>query len=259
MAGHSKWHNIKHRKAAQDAKKWKIYSIHSKLIALEAQKWWDPDNNPSLYAAIENAKKQWVPNDNIDRAIKKWTWEDKDWVQIVEMSYEWYWPWWIAIMVRVLTDNKNRTAANIRHIFTKYWWNLWESWAVSWMFKRKWILIIDSLKYSFEKIEELVYETNAEDIEKDWDIIKITTSVDDFKEVENFFIKNNIELDASEIDNIPDNYTKLEEFDNVLKFKKMLEAFDLDEDVESVSSNEEIDEKLSQDVDEFIEKNTFKT
>jgi len=152
MAKHSKYDNIKHRKAAQDAKKGKIYSIHAKLITLAAQGEWDPSKNPNLAMLIEKAKKDWVPNDTIDRAIKKWTWEDKSGCIIQEILYEWYGPSWIAIIVKVLTDNKNRTAASIRHIFWKYSWNLWESWSVSWMFKRKWIIIIDSTKQQMLKI-----------------------------------------------------------------------------------------------------------
>jgi len=90
MAKHSKYDNIKHRKAAQDAKKWKVYSIHAKLITLAAQWEWDPAKNPNLAMLIEKAKKDWVPNENIDRAIKKWTWEDKSWCMIQEILYEWY-------------------------------------------------------------------------------------------------------------------------------------------------------------------------
>lgn len=250
---------VQARKNAVNAVKWKTFSLHAKLIAVAAAKWWDPDKNPALYAAIHTAKKAWVPNDNIDRAIKKWTWEDKSWAMIEEIIYEWYGPGWVAIMVSTLTDNKNRTVSNIRHIFTKYGWNLWESWVVSWMFHRKWVIFIDPKKYDYSKIEELTYETNAEDIIKEEDYIKIITSTDDFNEVEKFFEDNWIEFIESKLDFVAENETEITEFDKALKFTKMLEGFDEEEDVNIVSSNELISPSLQQEVDDFIEKNTFKT
>ena len=259
MAKHSKFDNIKHRKAAQDAKKWKIYSIHAKLIALAASSEWDPQKNPNLAMLIEKAKKDWVPNENIDRAIKKWTWENKDWVQIIEIIYEWYAAGWVAIIITVLTDNRNRTASNIRHIFSKTSWNMWEPWSVSWMFKRKWIIIIDSSKYNYQKIEELILETDSEDIILEWDIIKIITSIEDFNKIEQFLYDSKIEIESSSIDYIPDNKIEITDFDKALKIIKMIEAFDEDEDVISVTSNEIIDDILLEEVYDFIEKNTFKT
>ncbi len=259
MAKHSKYDNIKHRKAAQDAKKWKIYSIHAKLITLAAQWEWDPSKNPNLAMLIEKAKKDWVPNDNIDRAIRKWTWEDKSWCLIQEILYEWYWPSWVAIIVKVLTDNKNRTAASIRHTFTKYSWNLWETGSVSWMFKRKGIILINSSKYNYDNIEELTFETEAEDIITQNNIIKITTNVDSLQEITEYFVKNNIEIDSSEMEYIADNTINITDFDHALKIVKMIEAFEEDEDVESVHTTENINDILLKEVLEFIEKNTFRT
>lgn len=250
---------VQARKNAVNAVKWKVFSMHAKLIAIAATKGWDPDKNPALYSAIHTAKKAWVPNENIDRAIKKWTWEDKSSAIIEEIIYEWYGPSWIAVMVSTLTDNRNRTASNIRHIFTKYWWNLWESWVVSWMFHRKWVIFIDPKKYDYEKIEELTYNTNAEDIIREEDYIKIVTSIWDFNETEKFFEEQEIEMIEAKLDFLPDNEIDVTEFDSALKFTKMLEAFDNDEDVNIVSSNEIISNKLQEEVDEFIEKNTFKS
>ena len=247
------------RRDAVNAVKWKVFAIHAKLIALAAQSWGDIHMNPSLAMEVEKAKKAGVPNDNISRAIKKWTWEDKEAAQITEIVYEWYAAGWVSLMVSTLTDNKNRTVANIRHIFAKYSWNMWESWAVSWMFHRKWVIFIDSEKHTPDEIEELVYETSAEDfISQDW-YIKIISSVEDFNEVVKFFEEKNITILESKIDFIPDTETEITEFDKALKFTKMMEAFDEDEDVNTVSTNEIIDEKLQKEVDEFIEKNTFRT
>ena len=124
---------VQARKNAVNAAKGKVFSLHAKLIALAAQKWWNPDDNPTLAAAIIKAKKEGVPSDNIERSIKKGTGEDTSAEQIVEIVYEWYAPGGVAIMVSTLTDNKNRTVANIRHIFNKYGGNMWESGVVSWM------------------------------------------------------------------------------------------------------------------------------
>lgn len=250
---------VQARKNAVNSVKWKIFSLHAKLIAVAAAKWWNPDDNPTLSSAIHTAKKAWVPNDNIDRAIKKWTWEDKDAAQIYEIVYEWYAPGWVAIIVQTLTDNKNRTVSNIRHIFTKYGWNIWESWAVSWMFHRKWVIFIDPSKHDYESVEELVFETNAEDIISEETYIKIIISVEDFNEVEKYLEEKGIEIMQSKLDYVPDNDVEITEFDKALKFKKMIEAFEEDEDVALVSTNEIISTDLEKEVDAFIEKNTFRT
>lgn len=250
---------VQARKDAVNSVKWKIFSLHAKLIAIAATKGWDLDQNPSLAAAVYTARKAWVPNDNIDRAIKKWTGEDKSWEQIQEIVYEWYWPGWVAVIVSTLTDNKNRTVSNIRHIFTKFGWNMWENGAVSWMFHRKWVIFIDPKKYDFNKIEELVYETNAEDIINENSYIKIIVSVEDLHDVEKFFEDKKIEIMEAKLDFIPDNDVEITEFEKALKFTKMIEAFDEDEDVNIVSSNEIISETLQKEVEEFSEKNKFRT
>jgi len=258
MAWHSKWHNIKHKKSRADAARWKIFTIHAKLIAMAAQKWWDPDLNPTLAEAIAKAKADNVPNDNIDRAIKKWTGDDKSAETISEISYEWYAPWWVAIIVRTLTDNKNRTASNIRHIFSKMGWNLWENWVVSWMFDRKWYIIVSLESYNVEELEELLLESDAEDfVVENW-YLKIYTAVEDFMSVKNFLESKNIELEYAELDHIPQNYNEVSDFDNALKCIKMIEAFDEDEDVEKVIHNADISDDMYKEVEDFIEKNKFR-
>ncbi len=247
------------RRDAVNAAKWKVFSVHAKLIAIAAAGGGDPDGNPALAAAIYKAKKEWVPNDNIDRAIKKWTWEDKSAAQIVEVIYEWYAPGGVALMVSTLTDNKNRTVSSIRHIFSKYGWNMWESWAVSWMFHRKWVIFIDPSKHDYDTVEEIVFDTNAEDIILGDNYIKIITSVEDFMSVEKTLEEKGIDVMESKLDFVPDNDTEITDFDKVLKFKKMLEAFEEDEDVSLVSSNEVISPELDKEVEEYIEKHSFKS
>jgi len=250
---------VQARKNAVNAVKWKVFSMHAKLIAIAAQKWWNPDDNPTLATLIGKAKKEGVPNDTIDRAIKKWTGEDKDAAQISEIIYEWYAPGGIALLISTLTDNKNRTVSNVRSIFSKYGGNMGESWAVSWMFHSKWVIFIDPLVHPYESIEELVFETDAQDILQEAWYTKVITAPEDLHNVEVFFENNNIEIYESKLDYIPDNEIEINDFDKALKFTKMIEAFDEDEDINIVSTNEIISEELQEQVHAFIEKNTFRT
>lgn len=250
---------VQARKDAVNKVKWKIFSLHAKLISIAANSGGNPDDNPALASAIYKAKKDWVPANNIEKAIKKWTWEDKNTSVIMEIVYEWYAPGWVSVMISVLSDNKNRTVSNIRHIFSKFGWSMWESWSVSWTFNRKWVIFIDPKKYDTDEIEELVYETKAEDFIVEGSYLKIITSVEDYHEVENFFEAKEIELMETKLDFIPDNDVEITDFDKALKFTKMIEAFNDDEDVSLVSSNESISDELQKEVDDFIEKNTFRT
>ena len=254
-----RWPVVAKRRDAVNAVKWKVFAIHAKLISLAAQSWGDIDMNPTLAMEVEKARKAGVPNENISRAIKKWTGEDKEAAQITEIIYEWYAAGWVSVMVSTLTDNKNRTVANIRHIFTKYSGNMWENGAVSWMFHRKWVIFINPEKHNSDEIEELVFETEAEDFISEDGYLKIITSVEDFGEVEKFFEEKNISILESKIDFIPDTESEITEFDKALKFTKMIEAFNEDEDVNTVSTNEIISDELQKEIEVFIEKNTFRT
>jgi len=250
---------VQARKNAVNAVKGKVFSLHAKLIALAAQSGGNPDDNPSLAAAITKAKKEGVPNDNIDRAIKKWTWEDKSAAQIVQIMYEWYAAGWVAVIANTLTDNKNRTVANIRHIFSKMSWNMGESGSVSWMFKRKGLIIINLSKHNADEIEELLMETEAEDYTIEWDSIEVICAPEHLSDIQNFLEQAEVIPDVAEIDYIPDTEVEVTDFDNALKVTKMLQAFEEDEDVEWVYANGNISPELQKEVDAFIEKNTFKT
>jgi len=254
-----RWPVVAKRRDAVNAVKGKIFAIHAKLIAIAAQKWADPDMNAALHAAVYKAKKEGVPNENIDRAIKKGSWEDKDAVQISEILYEGYAPGWVALIVNVLTDNKNRTVANIRHAFTKFGGNMGESGAVSWMFHRKGVIFIDPAKHAFDNVEEIAFETDIEDMVMEAGYIKITTGLEDFSTVEKYLEDKNIELFEAKMDYIPDTEVEMDDFDKALKFTKMIEAFNEDEDVEFVATNEIISDELQTKVDDFIEKNTFRS
>lgn len=254
-----RWPVVEKKKNQSNAAKQKVFTIHAKLIAIAAGKWGDPDKNPSLADAIEKARKDNVPNDNIARAIKKGTGEDKSGTQIDQIVYEWYGAWGVAVIVTTLTDNKNRTAPNIRHIFSKYGWNMWEPGSVSFIFEKKGMLIIDLENNKKEDLEELVFETSAEDFFEEEGMFKVITSLEDFVSVKKFFEWKNIHFEFADIDYIPSTTAEVDDFDKALKLTKMLEAFWEDEDVEKVSINGNISLDLQKEVDEFIEKNTFRT
>lgn len=254
-----RWPTVEGKKNISNAIKQKVFSLHAKLISLAASKWSDPSLNPTLYDALEKARKDNIPSDNIERAIKKWSWEDKANEQISQLTYEWYAPGWVAIVIQVLTDNKNRTASNIRHIFTKFGWNMGESGSVAWIFPRKWVITFLKSKVDENKIEELMFETNVDDIQKIWDTIKLICPLDNLKEVWEFFKSNWFEFEKSTVEYIPNNEVDVTEFDKALKIIKMTEALDEDEDVEDYSLNANISPELEKEVNDFIEKNTFRT
>ncbi|NUJ97983.1 YebC/PmpR family DNA-binding transcriptional regulator [Candidatus Gracilibacteria bacterium] len=259
MARHSKWHNIKHRKAAQDAKKGKMYAIHAKLIAMAAVSGGDPLKNSSLDMAIIKAKQDGVPAENIERAIKRGTGQDKNDTEILSIVYEGYAPGGVAVVVSVVTDNKNRTASNIRHIFSKYGGNMGEPGSVSWIFQKKGVLVFEKENTDISKLEELVFETDVEDMKEEDDIVKLIVAPESFGEVRKFFLNKGFTINESGTEFIPNNEVEVNEFDKVLKITKMIEALEEDEDVEDYAMNYNIDEKLQEEVDEFIEKNTFRT
>jgi len=251
---------VQARKEAVNNAKGKIFSLHAKLISLAAQKWGNPDDNPTLATAVYEAKKAWVPNENIARAIKKWSGEDSSLEQIQEIIYEWYASGGIALLVNCLTDNKNRTVANIRHIFWKYGGNLGESGSVSWMFEKKGVIFINPILHSYESIENNLYDLRwLEDIMVETEYIKLITSLEEFSWDIQYLEWLWIEIMESKIDYIPNNEIEIKEHEQVLKLTKMLQAFEEDEDVNYVSSNEIIAPELQAEVDKFIEKHSFRT
>lgn len=238
MAGHSKWHNIQRRKGAQDAKRGKIFMRHAKFIYTAAkQGGGDPDMNPALRTAIEKAKAENMPNDNIERAIKKAT-GTLDGASFEELTYEGYGPSGIAVIVNVLTDNKNRTASDVRHAFSKFGGNLGESGCVSFMFDRSGYIVIVDEEGTVDE-EELTLEAidaGAEDIEVNEGVFEIYTAPEDFAAVKNNLEDKGFLIEESEMTLKPQTYTELDEEDEdkVLRLVDMLEE---SEDVQDVHHN----------------------
>lgn len=244
MSGHSKWHSIKHKKAATDAKRGKIFTQHANLITIAARNSGDTDMNPNLRLAIDNAKKANVPNNNIERAIKRGTGELKEGTEISEITYEGYGPAGTAIMVECLSDNKNRTYTNIRTIFNKKGGNLGTNGSVAWMFERKGVIIVKTDGKRTDEIELAAIEAGAEDIQKEDNFIEIKTNPNEMIGVNDKLKSQGIESENAEVLLIPNNTVKIENEEDARKVLTFVEALEEDEDVTNVSSNFDISDEL---------------
>jgi YebC/PmpR family DNA-binding regulatory protein len=246
MSGHSKWAGIKHKKALVDAKKGKLFSKLNKEITIAAKTGGaNPGANPRLRLAIAKAKEANVPNDNIERAIKKGTGELPG-VSYEQISYEGYGPGGVAIMAEALTDNKNRTTAEIRNIFTNKGGNLAGSGSVNWLFHRKGFIVVNKSKAEEEKLMSIAIENGAEDLKTEEDTYEIVTDIKDYERVRTALKDNGIEQEAAEITMIPSSYVKLQgkHAEQVLNLVESLEDHD---DVQNVYANFDIPDEVLQE------------
>jgi YebC/PmpR family DNA-binding regulatory protein len=243
MSGHSKWHSIKHKKAAVDAKRGKAFSRVIKEITIAARLGGgDPDGNPRLRTAIQNAKSVNMPQDNITRAIKKGTGELPG-VSYDEVTYEGYGPGGVAIMVEIMTDNKNRSVAEIRHIFSKHNGNLGETGCVAWMFQKKGLIILPVEGVNEDKLMEVVLEAGGDDINRETDTFEVTTEPDAMETVKNAIEKAGLPISEASVTMIPQSTIKLEG-KQAVSMLKMMEALEDHEDVQNVYANFDIDEDV---------------
>lgn len=250
MSGHNKWASIKHKKGANDAKRGKLWSRIAKELTLAAREGGgDAETNAKLRVIIAKAKSANMPNDNIDRAIKRGTGEFDDGTVLEEIIYEGYGPGGVAVMLDIATDNKNRTAAEIRSIFSKNGGSLGENGCVAWSFNRKALFTVDATKYEEDSIMEMALEAGAEDIENEDDVYSITAPVESFSDLAEAFKNNNIETLSADITRIAENTIKVEgsEAKRVLKMLDLLEDHD---DVQSVSANFDIDDSVFGEMEE---------
>ena len=242
MSGHSKWHTIKHKKGALDAKRGKIFTKLIKEITVAARTGGsgDIEANARLRKAVSDAKGQNMPNDTIDRAIKRGTGEIEG-ASYDEVTYEGYGPNGVAVMVEAMTDNRNRTVAEIRHIFSKNGGNMGESGSVGWMFDKKGLIIVDKEAKSEEELFEIAIEAGADDLQDEGDVFEIYTAPDAFDAVLDAIKSAGIEPQAAEVSQIPQNYIKLEGAD-AKQMLKLFDALDDNDDVQKVYANFDIDE-----------------
>lgn len=242
MSGHSKWAQIKHKKAKADAKRGQVFTKLIRELTIAAREGGgDPASNARLRHAIDLARENNMPYENIERAIKRGTGELPG-MTFEEITYEGYGPSSVAIIVEAATDNKNRTTAEIRHIFTKYGGKLGTTGCVSYMFSPKGIIYVDK-SIEEEKIFELVVDAGVEDIKTEDEGITITTDVKNFVAVKDILSKNNIKIIEAKITKIPQNYVHLEgeKAQSLLKFLDELESHD---DVQEVYANFDIPDSL---------------
>ena len=238
MSGHSKWSTIKRKKGAADAKRGAVFTRLSKDITLAAREGGGAiDMNPALRLAVKKAKTSNMPSANIERAIKKGTGELPG-IKYENFEYEGYGPHSVAILIEIMTDNKNRTLPEIRSIMTKNGGNLGESGCVNWMFEKKGIFTIQTTNIDEDSLMELLENSNIEDIIFDESIFEIIVLSDDFKPVSTIFDKNNIDYDG-EISLVPQNFIQLslDEADKVIKLLELIENHD---DVQKVHTNFQI-------------------
>jgi YebC/PmpR family DNA-binding regulatory protein len=236
MSGHSKWHSIKHKKGAVDAKRGKLFTkIIKEIIVAARMGGGDVEANPRLRTAVLKAKSANMPKDNVERAIKKGTGELEG-VEYIEMSYEGYGPGGVALFIEILTDNKNRAAAEIRHILSKYGGNLGENGCVAYQFSRKGVIAYDASKYSEDDILAVALDAGAEDVTNEDGIIEVLTNPEDFENVVNALEAGNFTHESAEITKITDNMLSLDD-DKTRKALKLIDALEDNDDVQNVYTN----------------------
>ncbi len=246
MSGHSKWATIRHKKGAQDAKRGKLFSKLIKEITVAAKMGGgEEESNPRLRTAVLKAKGANMPKDNIERAIKKGTGELGG-SEYYELSYEGYGPNGVAILVDALTDNKNRTAADVRSIFNKNGGNLGENGCVSYLFTRKGIIGYDAEQYSEDDILEVALEAGAEDVETSGDTIEVSTAPEEFENVLNAMSAAGYEHTMAEVSRVAETTISLDD-EGTRKALRLVELLDDHDDVQEVATNLDIPDDFDPD------------
>jgi YebC/PmpR family DNA-binding regulatory protein len=245
MAGHSKWSKVKRFKGAIDAKRGKIFSKLSKEITIAAKTGGgDPSGNPRLRSAIQSARGQSMPNDNIERAIRRGTGEGQDGAHIDEIVYEGYGPGGVAVIVEAATDNKNRTAAEIRAIFTKNHGNLASSGSVSYMFHKKGMITVPKAALAEDRIFELALEAGAEELTTEEDQYVITTSHDQLYAVAEALKQAGVTTDGQKFTFIPDTTVPVADETVARQVLRLCDTLEDDDDVQNVYSNLDIPDEV---------------
>ncbi|MBE3588041.1 MAG: YebC/PmpR family DNA-binding transcriptional regulator [Thermoanaerobacteraceae bacterium] len=241
MSGHSKWSTIKRKKAKVDAQRGKIFTrLAREIIVAARQGGGDPDANPRLKAAIQRAKEANIPNENIQRAIQKGTGELGG-ANYEEIVYEGYGPGGVAVMLEIMTDNRNRTAGEIRHLFSRHGGNLGESGCVSWMFEKKGLIVVDRDGLDEDELMLAALEAGAEDMRTEDDSFEIITAPAEFEQVRSALVEKGIPVSEAEVTMVPQSTVKLtgKEAEQMMRLMDALEDHD---DVQEVYANFEMEE-----------------
>ena len=236
MSGHSKWSTIKHKKAAKDAKKGKLFTKFIKEITVAARMGGgDLNSNPRLRTAVLSARAQSMPGENIERAIKKGTGELEG-VTYEEIQYEGYGPGGVAIIAQVLTDNKNRTVSEIRRLFAKHGGNLGETGSVAWMFEKKGLIAVEKSQVEEDRLMDVVLDAGAEDVREEDEIFEVVTRPEDCEKVKERLDQEKIPVSSAQVTLVPKNTVDVDakNVEQVLKLSEELEDHD---DVQNVAAN----------------------
>lgn len=250
MSGHSKWANIKHKKGRADAKRGKVFTRIGKEITIAAREGGgDADANPRLRLAIQNAKSQNMPNENIKRAVQRGTGEIEG-VTYEEITYEGYAPNGVAVILETVTDNKNRTVAEIRSQFSKHGGNLGESNSVAWNFDRKGVITIKTDGKTEDDLLEHVLEAEADDMEYSEEMTRIVCAIESFSSCNKYFDEQeDIEVSESKLEYIPKDVVKIDTVKAAEKVLKFMEHFEDHDDVQNLFSNFDIDDSILEQLD----------
>jgi len=244
MSGHSKWSTIKRKKGKLDAKRGRIFTSLIKEITVAARAGGgDPDSNPRLRTAMSSAKAENMPNDNIERAIKKGTGELPG-IHYEETHLEGYGPGGVAILIEILTDNKNRTTADIRHILTRYGGSLGETGSVTWIFQQKGLIHIEKDDIDEDKLLEVSLDGGAEDVLLQGDIYEITIDAANFDNVKNSLEKHNYKILKAQITKAPQSTVQISDKKGAEKILNLMEALEEHEDIQNIYSNFDIPDEI---------------
>jgi YebC/PmpR family DNA-binding regulatory protein len=245
MSGHSKWSSIKHKKGAADAKRGKLFSKLSRAIIVAAREGGaDPDGNASLATAIQKARDASMPKDNIERAIARGAGTASEGEVYETVTYEGYGPEGVAVFVEALTDNRNRTAAEVRHVFAKHEGNLGTSGAVAWLFERKGVLIVPADGVDEEDVMLVAADGGAEDVELDGSSFQVISAPDDLAAVRAALDEAGIAYDSAELTMLPKTTVSVEDESSAKKLVRLMDALEDNDDIQAVYANFDIPEGI---------------
>jgi len=249
LSGHSKWSSIKHKKGAADAKRGKLFSKLTRAIIVAARDGGpDPSSNLALQNAIEKARSYSMPKDNIDRAIAKGSGADSDTSQFETVVYEGYGPSGVAVIVEALTDNRNRTAGEVRHAFSKHDGNLGGSGAVAWLFERRGVVLVDADGVDEDELTLAAAEGGAEDVALDGSSFQVTSAPEDLAAVRGAIESAGIAVDSAELTMVPKTTVAVEDESDAKKIIRLMEDLEDNDDVQEVFANFDIPERVLESV-----------
>jgi YebC/PmpR family DNA-binding regulatory protein len=245
LSGHSKWSSIKHRKGAADAKRGKLFSKLSRGIIVAAKEGGgDPANNLALQNAIEKARSYSMPKDNIDRAIAKGSGAEADADSFETIVYEGYGPEGVAVIVEALTDNRNRTAADVRHLFAKNGGNLGATGAVAWQFERRGVVVVPADGVDEGELLLVAADGGAEDVQEDGDVFQVTSAPEDLSAVRQAIEAAGMTVDSAELQLVPKTTVSVDDESKARQVMRLIDALEDNDDVQDVYANFDIPERV---------------